>query len=181
MEGTTTHSFSVEKGIAHDLQINLDIVIAMKCADLHVNVQDASGDRVLASEKLRKDGTSFHQWGQGSLAVDKKTGEKSHRDHFTGASVMRDQFEQYRNQEDVHKYLGEARARRKWPGTPRIRRGDTEDACRIYGSVEGNKVQGDFHITARGHGYQELSSGHLEHGSTYHTYDTNPPRRMSTH
>lgn len=54
--------------------------------------------------------------------------------------------------------------RRKFPKSPSLRRGDKIDACRIYGSLEGNKVQGDFHITARGHGYQDLG-GHLDHKS----------------
>jgi hypothetical protein len=43
-----------------------------------------------------------------------------------------------------------------------MRRGVVADACRIYGSLEGNKVQGDFHITARGHGYRE-NAPHLDH------------------
>lgn len=167
MEGQTTHSFSVEKGVAHDLQLNLDIIVAMKCTDLHINVQDASGDRVLASEKLRKDETLFAHWGQGSLLVDKKTGERRHKDAFTGPGWMKDQIAQYQNQEDVHQYLGQARARRKWAVTPKMRRGDEADSCRIFGSVEGNKVQGDFHITARGHGYAEFGAGHLGHDSKF--------------
>ncbi len=39
--GHTTHSFSVEQGVGRDLQINLDLVVAMKCEDVHVNLQDA--------------------------------------------------------------------------------------------------------------------------------------------
>ena len=168
MEGTTTHNYSVEKGVAHDLQINLDIIVAMKCQDLHINIQDASGDRVLASEKLRKDPTSFGQWGIGKIAIDKKSGERKHADTFDGAVWFKEQAMQYRDHDDVHKYLGEARARRKWPATPKMR-GRTEDACRLYGSVEGNKVQGDFHITARGHGYQQFpNAGHLDHTSESH-------------
>jgi hypothetical protein len=51
-----------------------------------------------------------------------------------------------------------------------MRRGDVPNACRIYGSLEGNKVQGDFHITARGHGYREVGA-HLDHSCMY----THPP------
>ncbi|TXC85859.1 hypothetical protein FS847_35425, partial [Streptomyces sp. ISID311] len=40
------------------------------------------------------------------------------------------------------------------------------DSCRVYGSLELNKVQGDFHITARGHGYMEMGA-HLEHESKF--------------
>lgn len=38
------------------------------------------------------------------------------------------------------------------------------DACRIYGMMEIHKCNGDFHITARGHGYQHFGE-HLDHDS----------------
>lgn len=40
-----------------------------------------------------------------------------------------------------------------------------KDACRIYGALEIHKCQGDFHITARGHGYQAFGAEHLDHDS----------------
>ena len=46
------------------------------------------------------------------------------------------------------------------------------DACRIYGMMEIHKCHGDFHITARGHGYQQFGGEHLDH-------DSNPPRNFS--
>jgi len=39
------------------------------------------------------------------------------------------------------------------------------DACRIFGALEIHKCQGDFHITARGHGYQSFGANHLDHDS----------------
>lgn len=144
--GTTTQTFSVEKGVSHDLQINLDIVVAMKCADLHVNMQDAAGDRTLAGDLLRKDPTSWSQWGKGKGVH--KLGEGD--DALPGWEELW----------DVHDQLGAARKKKKFPKTPRVR--GATDACRIYGSLDGNKVQGDFHITARGHGYMEFGE-HLDH------------------
>ncbi len=53
---------------------------------------------------------------------------------------------------------------KKFPKTPKLRKGEHPDSCRIFGSLEGNKVQGDFHITARGHGYMEWGyQQHLDH------------------
>ena len=124
----------------------------MKCADLHVNVQDASGDRILAGDMLNRDPTNWGLWvnpkkvHHQSNRKDRKTREKTEA-------------------EDTHvgHVLGEVRrGSRKFPKTPRLRKGMVEDACRIYGSLEGNKVQGDFHITARGHGYMEFGE-HLSH------------------
>jgi hypothetical protein len=47
-------------------------------------------------------------------------------------------------------------------------RGEVEEknACRIYGALEIHKCQGDFHITAKGHGYQAFGAEHLDHEST---------------
>jgi hypothetical protein len=58
---------------------------------------------------------------------------------------------------------------RKFKKTPKLRSGEQPDSCRIFGSLEGNKVQGDFHITARGHGYTEFGlQQHLDHASRCH-------------
>ncbi|KAL9088598.1 MAG: hypothetical protein Q9165_006118 [Trypethelium subeluteriae] len=146
--GETSHTYSVEHGVAHTLQINLDVVVAMQCQDLHVNVQDASGDRILAGDTLKKDPTNWGQWA------------KQRGVHTLGVGDEKDRS--IYDEEDVHDYLGAARGRKRFKKTPRVR-GDV-DACRVYGSMEGNKVQGDFHITARGHGYMEFGP-HLDHSA----------------
>jgi len=164
-KGNETHTFAVEKNIGYNLQINLDIVMKMRCEDIHINVQDAAGDRILAGEMLKKDPTNWHQWvdGQGihSLGKDAQgrllTGEGFHG-HDEGFG-----------QEHVHDIVAHAGGwrRQKFAKTPRLKGGRSgPDSCRMFGSLEVNKVQGDFHITARGHGYQEYgASGHLDHNS----------------
>ncbi|KAK4556996.1 hypothetical protein LTR86_005977 [Recurvomyces mirabilis] len=159
--GNTSHDFSVEQGVGHDLQINLDVVVKMKCDDLHVNVQDASGDRILAGQALHKDSTTWTQWGlnrkQHTLGATKE--ERLDLSGFPGFGEYKEYAE-----EDVHDYLGAARKSKKFLKTPRMSRGVEADSCRIYGSMHGNKVQGDFHITARGHGYMEFGQ-HLDHST----------------
>lgn len=140
----------MEKGVSHDLQINLDVVIPMACTDLHINVQDASGDRILAGDMLMRDPTNWLQWvdAKGALHALEKPGEME-------AELEKDTH--------VRHVLGEVVGqKKKFRKTPKLRRGDPGGACRIYGSLEGNKVQGDFHITARGHGYFEWGE-HLDH------------------
>jgi len=159
--GQTTHEFSVEQGVGHDLQINLDVVVAMKCDDLHVNVQDASGDRILAGQALKKDGTTWGQWGS-NRRMHQLGGSKKERLEHESAGVMGIGEGKDYAEEDVHDYLGAARHSKKFKKTPRVPRGVEVDSCRIYGSMHGNKVQGDFHITARGHGYMEFGK-HLDH------------------
>jgi len=164
--GYETHSFTVEKGVGHNLQINLDIVVAMQCQDIHINVQDAAGDRILAGDMLKKDPTNWRQWvdhrGMHRLGTDAQgkviTGEGYH-DHEEGFG-----------EEHVHDIVaaaGSAGKKAKFGKTPRLRFGPPEgNSCRIFGSLEVNKVQGDFHITARGHGYQEFGA-HLDHNGIF--------------
>jgi hypothetical protein len=133
------------------MQINLDVIVAMSCADLHVNMQDAAGDRTLAGDLLRKDPTTWAQWTGKNM-------ERGMHELGKGGDKMAPGWEELW---DVHEQLGKAR-KRKFSKTPRVR-GQT-DSCRIFGSLDGNKVQGDFHITARGHGYMEFGE-HLDHSS----------------
>jgi hypothetical protein len=146
--GTTTQTFSVEKGVSHDMQINLDIIVGMRCADLHVNMQDAAGDRTLAGDLLRKDPTSWAQW----TGKNAEKGVHELNDGQIGQGWDMDDLE-------VHNHLSK-KQKKKFAKTPRIK--GATDSCRIFGSLDGNKVQGDFHITARGHGYMEFGE-HLDH------------------
>jgi hypothetical protein len=154
--GNETHHFSVEKGISHVLQLNLDIVVAMKCPDLHVNVQDAAGDRILAGDLLTKHDTSWALW------TDKKKKRKQYQSLHEDNQGRRAKEEEDQHVGHVLGHMNEGG--RKFPSTPKLRRGEASDSCRIFGSLEGNKVQGDFHITARGHGYAELGE-HIPHES----------------
>jgi hypothetical protein len=155
-KGTTTHSFSVEQGVGHDLQINIDVVVAMKCADLHINVQDAAGDRILVDKAVTEEPTLFKQWGS-DRGVHVLGASKEERLQAEGQRASREY-----EVKDVHDFLGAARTSMRYAKTPRIPRGQEADSCRIYGSLHSNKVQGDFHITARGHGYMAFSQ-HLDH------------------
>lgn len=85
--------------------------------------------------------------------------------HALDSGAMESQRE-----EDTHvgHVLGEVGGRggkRKFPKTPKLR-GAVRDSCRVFGSLEGNKVQGDFHITARGHGYWD-NGDHLDHSGMF--------------
>ncbi|ORY57286.1 endoplasmic reticulum vesicle transporter-domain-containing protein [Pseudomassariella vexata] len=165
-QGSENHTFAVEKGVGHDMQINLDIVLRMKCADLHVNVQDAAGDRILAASKLQEDPTNWSQW------VDNKgmhkLGRDSHGKAVTGAGWHDEGF----GEEHVHDIVALGKKRARWGKTPRIWGRGGGDSCRIYGSLDLNKVQGDFHITAIGHGYTWMGD-HLDHTAFNFSHITN--------
>ncbi|KUI58594.1 ER-derived vesicles protein 41 [Cytospora mali] len=159
--GAEQHTFAVEKGVGHGMQINLDTVVQMRCSDLHINVQDAAGDRILAGERLKRDSTMWSQW------VDKKGNHKLNRDAqgrvITGEGYLATQHEEGFGEEHVHDIVRLGGKKPKWAKTPKVR-GGRGDSCRIFGSLDLNRVQGDFHITARGHGYREFGE-HLDHNS----------------
>ena len=143
----------------------------MKCGDLHINVQDAAGDRILAADMLKRDPTNWAQWvdGKGVHRLGKDaygrtvTGEGYH-DHEEGFGEehIHDIIAAAAAGGDSTGSLGFLRRRAKWAKTPRLRGKGGVDSCRVFGSLDVNKVQGDFHVTARGHGYQEIGN-HLDH------------------
>lgn len=163
--GSEQHTFAVEKGISHVLNINLDVVVRMRCADLHINVQDAAGDRILAAEALTRDPTAWAHWVDGKGMH--KLGHDAQGRVVTGEGYAPSmEHDEGFGEEHIHDIVALGRKRAKWSKTPRLW-GATPDSCRVYGSLELNKVQGDFHITARGHGYQEFSQHqHLDHSGT---------------
>lgn len=160
--GDEMHTFDVEKGIGRSMQINLDIVVHMRCNDLDVNVQDAAGDRILAGSMLKRDPTNWSQW------VDNKGIHKLGRDKegrvVTGEGFTSINHDEGFGEEHIHDIVALGRKKARWGKTPRIWGGGEPDSCRIYGSLELNKVQGDFHITARGHGYPAMGQ-HLDHNA----------------
>ena len=132
----------------------------MRCKDLHVNVQDAAMDRILAGDMLTKHDTNWQLWTD-KLNKKRRGGGAYRALH----EENKDRTEAEEEDQHVGHVLGHMReGGRKFPTTPRLRRWEQSDSCRIYGSLEGNKVQGDFHITARGHGYMEFGGEtHLSH------------------
>jgi hypothetical protein len=174
--GTEQHTFAVEKGVSHILPLNLDVVVNMRCADLHVNVQDAAGDRILAAGALTRDPTRWAHWVDGKGVH--RLGRDAQGRVVTGEGYVAPATEQHEEgfgEEHVHDIVALGRKRAKWGKTPRLW-GAEADSCRVYGSLELNKVQGDFHITARGHGYMEFGE-HLEHKGTSPCY---PPLSLPT-
>ncbi|GAP91197.1 putative copii-coated vesicle protein [Rosellinia necatrix] len=158
-EGEEDHTFSVEKGVGHEMQINMDVVVRMNCKDLHVNVQDAAGDRILAASKLQEDPTIWSQWVD-SAGIHRLGHDEQGRTD-TGAGWHDEGF----GEAHIHDIIAISRKRARWAKTPRLGRGVRADSCRIYGSLDLNRVQGDFHITARGHGYSEMFAEHLDHSA----------------
>ncbi|GAA6022883.1 hypothetical protein JCM10207_001433 [Rhodosporidiobolus poonsookiae] len=134
--GEADYRFSVDKGIAHELQINFDATVATPCHYLTVDVRDAVGDRLHISDEFKKDGTTF--------AV---------------GQARRLQSEHNPKEMSASKMLRDAKGRRVFAKTSNVV--PDGPACRIYGSMDVKKVTGNLHITTLGHGY--MSWEHTDH------------------
>lgn len=155
------------------MQINIDVVVHMKCQDIHINVQDSSGDRILAAKRLQEDPTNWQTWAD-ARGVHKLNHDKHGRIDTGAGWLNAEATEEGFGEEHVHDIVALGKKRAKWARTPRPR--GEPDSCRIFGSLELNKVQGDFHITARGHGYMEMGGGsHLDHSRKYPVYVAESP------
>ncbi|GAA5933933.1 Erv41p [Sporobolomyces koalae] len=134
--GEADYSFSVDRGISHELQLNFDATIATPCHYLTVDVRDAVGDRLHISDEFEKEGTSFDVGTARILENLRSRPELS-------ASQM----------------LKGSKGKKQFAKTKHV----IEDgpACRIYGSMDVKKVTGNLHITTLGHGY--MSWEHTDH------------------
>lgn len=143
LDGIQEQHFAVDPSIGRHLQINVDLALAMPCSYIHVNVKDAAGDRIFAGEVLKKEPTKWDPKGMHKLSQD----HAKERDDDLWAVMAKGK----------KRRAGTAAWPRTYPWT-----GTGQEACRIFGNMEVNKVQGNFHITAKGHGYWE-SGQHVDH------------------
>ncbi|KAJ7680044.1 endoplasmic reticulum vesicle transporter-domain-containing protein [Mycena rosella] len=147
--GWPDHEFSVDNVQGSFMHINVDLVVAMPCSFISVDLRDAVGDRMfLSSAKtgIRRDGTRFD--------VGQATALKEHSE----ALSVRQAVAQSRKSRGFFSSI------LQWDSTPYMPRYQHEpDArgCRISGQLEVKKVTANLHITTLGHGY--ASHEHVDH------------------
>ncbi|KAI8084769.1 endoplasmic reticulum vesicle transporter-domain-containing protein [Halteromyces radiatus] len=127
----TGYQFKVDSTIDQSLKINMDFTVAMPCPVLMVHVYDVSGQRMHLTEELKMVPAEFS----------------------VGTATK------YRAAKDP-KYIKEIiNAAKGKPYDEQVAR--DMGACRIYGSIQANKVAANLHVTAAGHGYH--GSTHTDH------------------
>lgn len=123
--GYVDHQFAVDKTIRTDLNINVDILVAMPCQFLTTNVRDITYDTYLAREVLNFQGGGFYVpelFAINSQNSDYKTPELD--------EIM---------QETIRAEFSMVGARVN----------EEEPACHIFGSIPVNQVKGEFKIMPR--------------------------------
>ncbi|EGV60967.1 hypothetical protein PSN45_002302 [Yamadazyma tenuis] len=132
--GYVDHQFVVDDQIRTNLSINIDMTVTMPCELIHTNVVDITDDRFLAAELLNFEGVHFFAPPQFfRINSQNKEYETPDLDH-----VMRENIraEFYISGQKINQVAG-------------------APACHIFGTIPVNHVQGEFHITAKGVGYQD--------------------------
>ncbi|KAG0222006.1 hypothetical protein BGW41_006266 [Actinomortierella wolfii] len=129
------YTFIVDPLVNHKLQINLDVTVAMPCDTLRIDLRDIAEGGMGLSNAVEKIPTKFTL---SSTSASDRIREKP-------LNVQK---------------LVRAASRKAARDNARYASKDM-DACRIVGSFEANKLSGNMHITAQGHGYYGM---HVEHG-----------------
>ncbi|KAJ7027420.1 endoplasmic reticulum-golgi intermediate compartment-domain-containing protein [Mycena alexandri] len=159
--GWPDHEFSVDGGTGSFMTINVDLVVAMPCSFISVDLRDAVGDHMFLSNArlgIRRDGVKFDV-GQATML-------KAHSE----ALSVRQAVAQSRKSRSLFSSL------LQWDSTPYMPRYKHEpDAkgCRVSGQLDVKKVTGarytnlfslctaNLHITTLRHGY--ASHEHVDH------------------
>ncbi|XP_071543328.1 endoplasmic reticulum-Golgi intermediate compartment protein 2 isoform X3 [Panulirus ornatus] len=134
-ETTFTYTFRPDADFTEKLKINVDITVAMPCRYVGADVLDMTGQQVMTFGSLNMEDTWW--------ALD-----PDQRIHFEGVqrvnSYLREQFH------SVHELLWRSGYTNIFGDMPRRRiyPEKEKDACQVYGTLEINKVAGNFHITA---------------------------------
>ncbi|KAJ7705730.1 DUF1692-domain-containing protein [Mycena olivaceomarginata] len=145
--GWPDHEFSVDTKESSFMNINVDLVVAMPCSFISVDLRDAVGDRLFLSNTrgrgpgIRRDGTKFD--------VGQATTLKAH----SQALSARQAVAQSRNSRGFFSTMFQ------WanpePYMPRYKHEPDARGCRV------KKVTANLHITTLGHGY--ASHEHVDH------------------
>ncbi|KAI9483275.1 MAG: endoplasmic reticulum-golgi intermediate compartment-domain-containing protein [Benjaminiella poitrasii] len=134
----TNYKFLVDSTIDTKMQINIDVTVAMPCPSLMVHVVDATGQRTKLTDDLRLIPAEFS----------------------AGTATK------YRQVEDpkyIHEIIKAASGKQY-----NHEIANDMGACRLYGSLNVNKVASNLHITSDGHGY--VSHAHTNHNMLNFTH-----------
>ncbi|OXG36375.1 endoplasmic reticulum-Golgi intermediate compartment protein 2 [Cryptococcus neoformans Bt120] len=165
--GAPDYAFQVDSDIQKDLQLNVDLTVAMPCRYLTIDLRDAVGDRLHLSNSFAKDGTHFNVGKATCIKNSRSTAIPSASEIIS--SSRRRTPNQQSSFSGIKRLFGFSSSsssnRRTGQGhtayRPTYDKVEDGPACRIYGSVEVKKVTANLHITTLGHGY--MSFQHTDH------------------
>ncbi|KIR59695.1 endoplasmic reticulum-Golgi intermediate compartment protein 2 [Cryptococcus bacillisporus CA1873] len=167
--GAPDYAFQVDSDVQKDLQLNVDLTVAMPCRYLTIDLRDAVGDRLHLSNSFVKDGTHFDIGKATSIKNDPSSTTPSASEIIS--SSRRQTPNQHSSFSGIKRLFSSSSSsssssnRRTAQGhtayRPTYDKVQDGPACRIYGSVQVKKVTANLHVTTLGHGY--MSFQHTDH------------------
>ncbi|CAD5113396.1 DgyrCDS2568 [Dimorphilus gyrociliatus] len=131
------YDYEVDRAHEGKIQLNIDITVAMQCANIGADVLDVTNENVLmTSSTLEEEDTYF------DLTPRQRNYYSMMQKYST---YLKDQYH------SLHKLLwktGYMVGLRTSRPEREIKPTTQPDACRIHGTLEINKVAGNFHVTA---------------------------------
>ncbi|XP_017875728.1 endoplasmic reticulum-Golgi intermediate compartment protein 2 [Ceratina calcarata] len=146
--------FEPDTDIDEKLQINVDITVAMPCGRIGADVLDSTNQNMIGHDSLEQEDT----WWELT---------QEQRSHFEALKHMNSYLrEEYHA---IHELLWKSNQVTLYSEMPKRMHQPSypPNACRIHGSINVNKVAGNFHITAGKS--LPISSGHI-HISAFMTH-----------
>lgn len=135
LETSFTYTFIPDTEFSEKLKINVDITVAMPCRYVGADVLDMTGQQVMTFGSLDMEDTWWEL-------------DPEQRIHFDGMQQVNSYFrEQFHS---IHQLLWRSGYINIFGDFPRRRvtPNKEKDACQVVGTLEINKVAGNFHITA---------------------------------
>ncbi|KAF7335414.1 hypothetical protein MVEN_02194200 [Mycena venus] len=154
--GWPDHEFSVDTRQDSFMNINVDLVVAMPCSFISVDLRDAVGDRLFLSNArgrgpggvgIRRDGTKFD--------IGQATTLKEHSKALSARQAVAQSRKSRGFFSTIFQWTNPP------PFMPRYKHEPDAKGCRVSGQVEVKKVTANLHITTLGHGY--ASHEHVDH------------------
>ncbi|WVF71351.1 hypothetical protein IAT40_006155 [Kwoniella sp. CBS 6097] len=147
--GAPDYAFHVDHELQKDLQLNVDLTVAMPCHYLSIDLRDAVGDRLHLSDSFVKDGTNFNIAGATSMKLASPTSPSAHE---VISSARRKTPNQKRTFGGIQRLLFSPPTKRSIKKSQAAYR-PTYDKSK--------KVTANLHVTTLGHGY--MSFEHTDH------------------
>ncbi|KAK1226795.1 hypothetical protein PQX77_010202 [Marasmius sp. AFHP31] len=157
--GWPDYEFSVDRDGKSTIWINMDILVAMPCQHISVDLRDALGDRLMLSTNWRHRGDkgfmTLHRDGV-KFDVGPATKMKEHTAMLSATQAAA----QSRKSRGFFDVILNRRQKAPEFRSP-IKYEADGSSCRVYGYMEVKKVTANLHITTLGHGY--ASHEHVDH------------------
>lgn len=135
MDEGVRYQYDIDPHFDKKLKLNIDIMVAMKCSDIGADILDITGENADKFGNLEEEDVHFElspQQQRRFEGVRAMRGHAKEEYHLVHGNLWRQLRHSVKELFSYHKESNPGQA----------------DGCRFHGSLEVNKVAGNFHITA---------------------------------